>query len=141
MRPLCLAVLLNLAAIDGQGLKYLRLLFGVSICLTYPTMHFAARRSLDQMLFHSSVASAPYPRLLAETVCIVGSTLLLGLYAERVETVLAWTGAMGSTTVLYVLPPCIVLRLSPRSWSQDMGALLFLALGLSFGVLGCINLL
>ena len=47
-------VLLNLAALDGVFFKLLRLAFGLSVCCTYPTMHYVVRRSIDQMLFHSS---------------------------------------------------------------------------------------
>jgi len=35
-----------------------RLGFGVSICLTYPCLHYAARRSIDQLLFGSAAEGA-----------------------------------------------------------------------------------
>ena len=47
-------MLLNLAAIDAAPVRLVRLGFGLSICLTYPCLHFAARRSLDQLLFGST---------------------------------------------------------------------------------------
>ena len=54
-------VLLNLASLDGLFFKLLRLAFGLSVCCTYPTMHYVVRRSVDQMLFHSSEGLCPLP--------------------------------------------------------------------------------
>jgi len=51
-------VLLNLAAIDSHLVRAVRLGFGVSICLTYPCLHYAARRSIDQLLFGSAAEGA-----------------------------------------------------------------------------------
>ena len=72
-------ILLNLAELPGLSFQLLRLAFALSVCFTYPTLHFAARRSLDQMLFQSSEGNAPPARLLIETICIVGSTLGIAL--------------------------------------------------------------
>ena len=44
-------ILLNLAAVDSAGVRIVRLAFGLSLCLTYPCLHYAARRALDQLLF------------------------------------------------------------------------------------------
>ena len=88
------------------------------------------------MLFGSSFDDTPHARLLAETVGIVGTTLLLGLYMQRVEVVLGWTGAAASTTILFILPPAIYLCLAPQRRGRD---LLFLAVGLSLGLLGLLS--
>lgn len=72
-------VLLNLAELPGLTIQLLRLAFALSICLTFPTLHFAARRSLDQMLFHSSEGNAPRARLVPEALGIVSSTLIIAL--------------------------------------------------------------
>ena len=37
----------------------MRLAFGVSVCLTYPCLHYAARRSLDQLFFRSKEGDTP----------------------------------------------------------------------------------
>ena len=55
----------------------MRLGFGLSICLTYPCLHYAARRSLDQLIFGSTAGGTPDARLMALTLAIVGSTLVL----------------------------------------------------------------
>jgi amino acid permease len=132
-------VLLSLEMLDRRDMQLLRLFFGVSICFTYPTMHYAARRSLDQMLFNSTKGDAPFGRLLAETVFIVGTTLMLGLYATHVEVVLGWTGAIASTTLLYVLPPVIFLRLSTAPLSDKVGDILYLLIGTTLGVMGLLT--
>ena len=64
-------VLLNLASIDSQAVRLVRLAFGISLCLTYPCPHYAARRSLDQLLFGAG-NEPPTKRLLGLTVAIVG---------------------------------------------------------------------
>jgi amino acid permease len=132
-------VLLNLATVDATWMALLRLAFALSICLTYPTTHYAARRSLDQMLFHSSEGNTPYSRLLAETVGIVGSTLAVALTVERMELVLGLTGAVASTTLLFILPPAIFLRLSPVPLRHNWADVLFLVVGLLLGGLGLLN--
>ncbi len=126
-------VLLNLADVDSPAMRIVRLGFGLSLCFTYPTLHYAARRSLDQMLFNSSEGDAPTSRLVGETVLIVGSTLALALLVDRVEVVLGFVGAFASTTLLYILPASIFLRLSPATSARDVA---FLVVGVSMGVLG-----
>lgn len=125
-------VLLNLADIDSDGLRLLRFAFGLSICFTYPTMHYAARRSLDQLFFRSKEGETPHARLLLWTATIVGSTLLVGLSLERVEVVLGWSGALASTSLLFILPASIALKLCEAPRLSDAA---FLALGVVLGVL------
>ena len=123
----------------------MRLGFGVSICLTYPCLHYAARRSIDQLLFGSAAEGAnrgtPEWRLRLLTLIIVGSTLVLGLVLRKVEVVFGFTGAVASTALSYCLPAAIHLRLTPlparalrRTWRSAAFLLVGLLLGLvSFG--------
>ena len=109
-------VLINLAAIDSTAVRFVRLFFGVSICLTYPCLHYATRHSLNDLLWKASRsgAPAPYRRLFGLTVGIVGSTLAIGLVVEKVEMVFGFTGAIASTMITFMLPAAIHLRLRPH---------------------------
>ena len=48
-------------------------------------------------------------------------------------------GAFASTGILFVLPPAIYLRLSPRSWRGNIGEQAFLAAGVAIGAVGLVN--
>jgi amino acid permease len=129
-------VLLNLESIGSPTMRIMRFSFGISICFTYPTIHFACRRSLDQLLFHSKEGNTPYLRLLALTVLIVSSTLWLALYSQKVEVVFGYAGAIASTSLLFILPPAIALSLHPhKPWYNY----LFLLAGLACGILGLLQ--
>ena len=91
------------------------------------------------MLYNSSEGDTPHARLLGLTCAIVGSTLLLGIFVSRVEVVLGWTGAIASTTLLFILPPAIFLCLSPDSLITNWLNVLFLAVGLALGALGLLD--
>ena len=135
-------VLLNLATVDSKLVRAVRLGFGLSICLTYPCLHFAARRSLDQLLFGSAACGTPDARLMALTVAIVGSTLVLGLVLQKVEVVFGFTGAVASTALSYCLPAAIHLRLSPhpaRALRRTWRSAAFLLVGLLLGLVSFAN--
>jgi amino acid permease len=128
-------VLTDLSAVDSVIVRLARLAFGLSVCLTYPVLSFSARRSLDQLVFKSSVAgNAPPRRLFTETLVLVGSTLVLGLLLQRVEVVFGFVGACASTSLSFLLPAAIHIRLSPRRWPKLRGALFF-AVGALLGLL------
>lgn len=134
-------VLLNLATLDGRGFQLLRLAFGFSICCTFPALHYAARRALDQVLFHSKEGDAPTWRLVVETAAIVGSTLVIGLRFTDVAVVLGFTGAVAGTSILFILPPAIFLALAPAGRLAKSGELLFLIAGVVIGSLGALDVL
>ena len=143
-------ILLNLAAVDSAGVRIVRLAFGLSLCLTYPCLHYAARRALDQLLFSRRGATgrdsdgrdAPYVRLLALTCLLVGSSLGIALAVEQVEVVFGFTGAVASTMLSYVLPAAIHLMLRPHRVT-DMRAngttAVFMLAGVAFGLVALIN--
>lgn len=139
-------VLLNLVPLDSAAVRLVRLGFGISICLTYPCLHFAARRSLEQLLFQSPETArkaaaaghrSPYGRLLLLTVLIVGTTLIIGIALERVEVVFGFTGAVASTALSYVLPAAIHLRLRPKPLlaARNAGGLTLLVVGVVLGLI------
>lgn len=141
-------VLLNLVPIDSAAVRLIRLGFGISICLTYPCLHFAARRSLEQLLFQSpetarkaaaggAADASPYGRLLLLTVGIVGTTLVIGIALERVEVVFGFTGAVASTALSYCLPAAIHLRLRPKPLlaARNAGGLALLVVGALLGLI------
>ena len=72
----------------------------------------------------------------AMQVCLVGSTLLLGLVLQRVETVFGFTGAVASTALSYVLPAAIHWRLSPNpaACADNLGSIVLLLLGALLGL-------
>jgi amino acid permease len=155
-------ILLNLATVDSDGVRLMRLAFGFSVCLTYPCLHFAARRALDQLLFsrqrQSSAADfswqrqssagddagrdTPYPRLLGLTGLLVGSSLCIALAVDRVEVIFGFTGAVASTMLSYVLPAAIHLMLRPHrvsSWRKNGGTAAFMVAGVAFGLVALVN--
>ena len=77
-------------------------------------------------------------RRVAETVGIVGSTLLGGLLLKQVEVIFGFTGAVASTTISYILPALIYLRLRPRSEPNGHNYA-FLVLGFFLGVVSVSN--
>ena len=95
----------------------LSLAFGLSICFTYPTMHYAARRSLDQLFFRSKEGDTPHTRLLLWTAAIVGSTLLVGLSLSTVEN-----GAIGGAMAGLVGSPGCIRRLEAALRSREKAA-------------------
>ena len=107
-------ILLNLAAIDSTTIRLVRLGFGLSVCLTYPCLHYAARRSLDQLVFGRRGRSTPSRRRLALTAGLVGSSLGVALVLRRVELIFGVTGAIASTMISYVLPAAIHLMVQPH---------------------------
>jgi len=134
-------VLLNLATLDGRFFQLLRLAFGLSVCCTFPALHYATRRALDQMLFHSKEGDAPCWRLVVLTAAIVGTSLAIGLSSRNVEIVLGFTGAIAATTILFILPPAIFLALSPAGWASKSGEALFMVGGITIGCLGALDVL
>ena len=107
-------VLLNLATVDSAAVRIMRLGFGVSVCLTYPCLHYAARRSLDQLTFGRVGQQTPHRRLLALTAALVGSSLGVALVVRRVELIFGFTGAIASTMISYILPAAIHLMARPH---------------------------
>jgi amino acid permease len=109
----------------------------------YPCLHFAARRSLDQLLFNSKEGDCPAWRRVVETVGIVGSTLLLGLLTHQIEVVFGFCGAIASTAISYWLPALIYLRLRPESacdrLRSDWHNYAFLLLGVALGAASLTN--
>ena len=138
-------VLLNLGGIDSTCVRAVRLAFGVSVCLTYPCLHFAARRSLDQLLSGregGAGAETPYRRLLWLTAGLVGSSLVVALLVDRVEVIFGFTGALASTAISYVLPAAISLMARPHrvaSLRANGGTIGFLVSGALCGVVALAN--
>ena len=60
-------------------------------------------------------------------------------YATHVETILGWTGSVGATTLLFILPGAVYLRLSPAPITSMLPQLAFLITGLSIGTVSVIN--
>ena len=146
-------ILLNLASIDDTGVRLVRLAFGFSVCLTYPCLHYAARRALDQLLFRrprpgstgrdtAASRDMPYPRQLGLTCLLVGSSLGIALAVDRVEIVFGFTGAVASTMLSYVLPAAIHLMLRPHrvtDWRKNGGTAAFMVAGVAFGLVALVN--
>ena len=129
-------VLLNLAALPSPAIRAVRLAFATSICLTYPCLHFAARCSLDQLLFRERRASRRIPLTLA----IVGSSLLLALVVEKVEVVFGFTGAAASTALSFGLPAAIDLRLGRAAALRERaGSWALLLVGSGLGAVSLAN--
>lgn len=81
-------ILLNLAAIDSTSVRVVRLAFGLSLCLTYPVLHFPARRVLSQLLFNradsrSADSGAGDPEAAAYATAAYGGEEAIGLEEQR----------------------------------------------------------
>ena len=61
------------------------------------------------------------------------------MYVSRMEVVLGLTGAVASTTLLFILPPAIFLGLSPATLRQNWIDVVFLVVGVSLGTLGLVT--
>ena len=136
-------ILINLGTIDSDFVRVIRLAFGISLCLTFPCLHYAARRSLDQLVFGRRIGSTtPRTRLFALTCLLVGSSLCIALAVERVEIVFGFTGAIASTMLSYVLPAAIHLMCRPHrisDWRNNSGTLFYLTAGMCLGIVALIN--
>ena len=132
-------VLLNLASVDSPIVRLLRMAFGLSICFTYPALHFGARRAFDQMVFGSKEGNAPALRLVAESYVFVWLTFVVALYTTHIEIVLGFIGAAVVTTLVFILPTAIYLRLSPLPLAAKAPEIALLITGLVVGVLGVAN--
>jgi len=64
------------------------------------------------------------------------STLFAALYLTHVEVVLGITGAVAATTILFIMPPAIYLRLSPEPLAANAAEVVFCAVGIVLGSLG-----
>lgn len=120
----------------------MRLAFGVSVCLTYPCLHYAARRSLDQLTVGRVGHEAPHQRLLGLTVLLVGSSLGLALVLKKVELIFGFTGAIASTMISYILPAAIHLMVRPHrvtDLKRNGLTLAFFVSGALCGVTALIN--
>ena len=113
----------------------IRLGFCISICLTYPLLHFVARRAVLQLLFVSPQGTS-LQRLLV-TVGIVFSTLIVGLAVRKVEVIVGFTGAIASTALTFCLPAAIYIRIGSRAPSA--WPVIFFTVGVLFMIIGVVT--
>ena len=135
-------ILINLASVDSTAVRVVRLAFSVSVCLTYPCLHYAARRALDQILSDRGDAEMPTGYRLGLTIGLVSSSLVMAILVTRVEVIFGFTGALASTMISYVLPGAISLMARPHrlaSWRRNGLTILFLTSGALCGLVALAN--
>ena len=109
---LCPNLLNNFAAADPL-VGAVRLAFTFAITTTYPFALFAARRSLDMLLFPAAASQGfSASRFMAETLALVSLSLSLAILAPGVRIVFALSGAVFATMIAYVIPTMCYVRLS-----------------------------
>jgi len=109
---LCPNLLNNFAAADPL-VGAVRLAFTFAITTTYPFALYAARRSLDMLLFPAAASKGfSAARFMAETLALVTLTLCLAILAPGVRIVFALSGAVFATMIAFVMPTMCYVRLS-----------------------------
>eukprot|EP01063_Lacrimia_lanifica_P024605 TRINITY_DN32478_c0_g1_i1.p1 TRINITY_DN32478_c0_g1~~TRINITY_DN32478_c0_g1_i1.p1 ORF type:complete len:535 (+),score=186.84 TRINITY_DN32478_c0_g1_i1:57-1661(+) len=145
-------VLVNLHGNDGLATHLPNVLFCASLFLTMPVYMFEARNMVEDMLSAVLDTDAERQALLDEEATMVGplkklprrigvvstlfiSTIVVAVLYPNVTSVLGLLGASTSTTMMCVLPPLFLLRISrfakcPLSARMTWACRIFLALGL-----------
>mmetsp|Transcript_29538 Transcript_29538/g.74236 ORF Transcript_29538/g.74236 Transcript_29538/m.74236 type:complete len:460 (+) Transcript_29538:174-1553(+) len=117
---------------DSPSILVMRLLYALSMLLTYPTTFFVVRHVCNELAYagsdgHATVQANTRARHLLLTLAIFG--LSFGLAAARVKLgiVMGLTGGFAGVVIAFVLPPALYLRcnrtgFSPLLW-RNKGAM------------------
>ncbi|RDD43925.1 putative sodium-coupled neutral amino acid transporter 10 [Trichoplax sp. H2] len=141
-------VLMNFG--NGVVSALIKLGFVLSIVVSFPLAIFPCRASINSLLAkqsssHDALGSPsfiPHNRFVVITVCIMTSTLIIGILIPQVEIILALTGAIMGTLICYIVPGAMFLHLTPAGAKQRQIAKIVLVIGLfclvmsSFTIIG-----
>jgi sodium-coupled neutral amino acid transporter 11 len=105
--------LLNNFRVDDPLLGAMRVAFAISIAAGYPFALFAARRSLDMLVFpKASLQGMSTLRFRTEALALALVALMLAALVPGVRVVFAFTGSMFATTLAFIVPALCYLRLA-----------------------------
>jgi amino acid permease len=128
----------------------IKVLMAMSVILTFPTVTYPCRLSLDNLLFpDKEVAVHPRLQVLLDrprlrlnllTAIIIFISYLFSILLPSVSTVFGLTGSTASTFTSYLLPGWFYLRLRGYSWfdRRAIPLVLLLIFGLVFGTMSTV---
>ena len=128
---------------DSVLFNLVRMLFCVTMVLTYPLAGYPVRVALDRMLFPSASRELTRARLVGETVGYWLASVALALAIPKVTVVFGLIGATASSFTSYIIPGAAYLR-SPHithSLSKRVGAWALIVLGVVLGTTSTIVIL
>eukprot|EP00127_Corallochytrium_limacisporum_P006655 Clim_evm34s232 gene=Clim_evmTU34s232 len=110
-------ILLNFAVGDYPAIEGARILFSLTLALTYPLECFVSVDALDQMFYRGASEMTP-TRSRLWTAFLLLSTTLIALFTDNLGIVLELTGSIAGGLLAYVLPAAATLKLvSGTSWN------------------------
>lgn len=135
---------------DDIFIDIIKVLVAISIILTFPTVLFPSRVSLDNIIFPDKDI-APHPwlqyfigkdrlRTMIATAMLIVPAYILSITLPGVTIVFSLTGSTASTCCSYLFPGWFYLKLSERSWKDPRSwpVILLLVFGLIFGTISTV---
>ncbi|KRT82534.1 Amino acid transporter, partial [Oryctes borbonicus] len=124
---------------DDDLMNISRLLFSITILLTYPIECFVTREVIQNSLFSAPVSERTHYLI---TLCIVGSAYLISISTDCLGVVLELNGVLAAVPLAYVLPALSYLQLEEGFIlsRRKIPALAVVMFGLTVAILGALFL-
>eukprot|EP00937_MAST-01D_sp_MAST-1D-sp2_P006439 g6439.t1 len=105
----------------SAGMDVVRVGFGFAIIFSYPVVVWEARHGLELQLFGHG---APFVmrRFVLLNVCIVGGTLIVGMFLPTIGIPLGLIGSTCSPLIVFILPTLIFLAMDRNGQLKDDGS-------------------
>lgn len=110
-RELTKGNLLNNYALDDHVVNVTRLLFSLTMVLTYPMESFVARHTMHAVMFFGKGAMTE-KRHYSLSLLLWASSVLIAMVVEDLGIVLELTGGVSATYIGFILPGALSLKLS-----------------------------
>ncbi|CEL95271.1 unnamed protein product [Vitrella brassicaformis CCMP3155] len=113
-------ILLNYRGDDALMLTVRVALVVVLVC-AYPLVHQATRAALESIFFHPKPwrRSPPRWRLMCESVVLIPLAFVVSYWLPDIGIGLGFSGAVGSTLLVFILPPLFYLTVAKRVRKQQ----------------------
>ncbi|XP_074659138.1 putative sodium-coupled neutral amino acid transporter 11 [Tubulanus polymorphus] len=89
----------------------IRIIFALTIMLTYPIECFVVREVVENSLFVNNTQPAPLKRHVIITLIVVTLTVVVSMATDCLSIVLQLNGVLAAAPLAYIIPPLCVMRL------------------------------
>lgn len=108
----------------------------VQLVLSYATLHYACRNSIEAMFFKTW--QFDWFRWILLEIILVGSMLGIAAMFSEIVTLFSLVGAVAGVFVFYIFPALLYMR-AESSWPKRIPAILVLIVSAILGILGTVS--
>jgi amino acid permease len=108
----------------------------VQLVLSYATLHFACRESIQTIFFKNWTFD--WFRWILIEIILIGSMLGIAAMFSEIVTLFSLVGAVAGVFVFYIFPSLLYLR-AEKSWPKRIPAILVLIVSAILGIVGTVS--